>query len=80
VVEAVNQFSPTEWRSAFPLIDWDIPIPITVALQDGSSLTAYACRFCIANFGIKASEIIAGETFAWVKADDFIEHMATVHQ
>ena len=73
--------SAAEWRESFPMIPWDEPLPILVWREDGSPLSVLACRFCIADLGLKAQDITQGtpDTAVWEKPDDFLEHLATVH-
>lgn len=58
-------------RVAFPLIDWDEPIRIEVT---GHQPT-FACRYCICQKGLKASELKKGESYG-----DILAHIEREHR
>jgi peroxiredoxin family protein len=68
-----------ELHHAFPWIDWDVPIEITVYNKADERVHVFACRLCIAKLGIRSEDILAGRSEAWENPSGFMEHMATVH-
>jgi hypothetical protein len=64
------------------MIPWDEPIEVTVVQEDGRLRRVLACRFCIAEVGLKAAEILdpAMEGLAaWETPGGFLEHLVTQH-
>jgi hypothetical protein len=44
-----------ELERRFPDVDWRKPLP--VAVTDSKASTEFACRFCIAKYGMKATDV-----------------------
>jgi len=63
-------------RTAFPAIHWDTPIKIVIA--DG--LEGWACRYCIAQVGLKAQDVIDGAALAFFRLPvEVLVHLAREH-
>jgi hypothetical protein len=67
----------SELRDAYPAIDWDEPLPVTVL--DG--LKGFACRYCIAQLGLSAREIAEGNAIAfYVYETECRLHLIKAHE
>lgn len=64
--------SAQELRDRYPEIEWDEPVRVTV----GSIGQWWVCRVCIAQYGLKASEIDV-TPFAFVQERDAIKHVSS---
>lgn len=44
-----------ELEKRFPDVDWRKPLPVTTT---GGASTKFACRFCIARYGMKEADVV----------------------
>lgn len=63
-------------RKDYPFIAWDQPAEITIS----GFGEFFACRYCIALYGVKGQDIVDGTSnIAWGFRDDALEHIERVH-
>jgi hypothetical protein len=62
----------TVYEQAFPEIPWREPIRVSLA---GSEIVRYGCRLCIAEFGLKGSEVKG----LWDEPAQVLKHIETHH-
>lgn len=60
-------------ESDYPYIPWRTPIPV-----EASGVRRFACRYCIAAFGLGASKISVTD-FVFNQIGDCRSHLATNH-
>jgi hypothetical protein len=73
-------------ETLFPAIHWRSPVTIFVAddvtllppcVTGTKSKPTWGCRFCIAMYGVKGSEVNKTHPQSW---EEFKTHMQTVHK
>lgn len=67
-------------RDRFPFIEWDEPQRIVIASNEGTSYYAYACRYCVAQKGLRAAAVLEGHAAAWADYDEAKQHIEESHR
>jgi hypothetical protein len=64
--------SEAELRIKFPMVPWDAPAKVT---QPGLARARYACRYCIAQKGLKGADVPSLPT----DPAEVVTHIELVH-
>jgi hypothetical protein len=67
-----------ELRQRFPEIPWDQPVRLVVTGGEGTSYYGWACRYCIATHGLRASDAPSSE-YVFQTREDALDHVEKVH-
>ena len=72
-----------ELRERYPEIPWQVPVPVTITLSMDDlsgmgTIERYACRYCIALFGLRA-EKISTTSYAFLTRGEALRHVEAVH-
>ena len=65
-----------ELKLRFPEIAWDEPVRVVIAGHGA----VFACRYCIALYGLRGEDVLNGDASAWIERERALDHIWIAHR